>query len=186
MKIDITKLEGYSESLSVEEKLKLYESYEINEPNYEGFVKKDTFDKTASELAEARKQLKAKMTEEEKKEAERATKDAEIMQELEALRKDKAISDTKSRYLALGYDEVLAKETAEAFANGETDKVFANHKRFIESREKAIKADLMKNTPQPPVGGADGTPMTKEKFLTMSTEEQLKYKQENADWQKLK
>ena len=185
MKIDITKMEGYSDTLTAEEKLKLYESFEMAEPNYEGYIKKDAFDKTASELANLKKQLKDKMTEEEQKAAERAEKDAEIMRELEALRKDKAISDTKSRYLALGYDEKLAKETAEAFAEGNTDKVFENHKKFIEGKEKAIKAELLSNTPQPPAG-ENATPMTKERFLSLSTEEQLKYKQENTNWQELK
>ena len=81
-KIDITKLEGYKDDMTAEEKLKLYESYEIAEPSYDGYIKKDTFDKTASELANVKKQLKDRMSEDEVKEAERAQKDAEIMEEL--------------------------------------------------------------------------------------------------------
>ena len=56
--------------MSVEDKLKALESYEI-ELDYTGYVKKDLFDKTASELAEKKRQLKAKLTEEETKEQER-------------------------------------------------------------------------------------------------------------------
>ena len=70
MKIDITKMEGYSDTLTAEEKLKLYENFEMAEPSYEGYIKKDAFDKTASELANLKKQLKDKMTEEEQKAAE--------------------------------------------------------------------------------------------------------------------
>ena len=36
----------------------------------------------------------------------------------------------------MGYDEKLADETAEAMANGETEKVFANQKKHLEAVEK--------------------------------------------------
>ena len=86
MRSDITTVAGYSYTVTAEEKLKLDENFEMAEPSYEGYIKKDAFDKTASELANLKKQLKDKMTEEEQKAAERAEKDAEIMRELEALR----------------------------------------------------------------------------------------------------
>ena len=60
MKIDITKIEGYRDDMTVEEKLELVLGYEIPEPDYSGYVKKSVFDKTASELADVKKQLKAK------------------------------------------------------------------------------------------------------------------------------
>ena len=69
MKLDLSKIEGY-ENMSVEDKLKALESYEIEE-DYTGYVKKDLFDKTASDLAEKKRELKAKLTEEERKEQER-------------------------------------------------------------------------------------------------------------------
>ena len=50
MKVDVSKIEGY-ESMSAEEKLKAIESYEFAEPDYSGYVTKDTFDKTASEYS---------------------------------------------------------------------------------------------------------------------------------------
>lgn len=184
-KIDITKLAGYKEDMTAEEKLKLYEEYEIAEPTHEGYIKKDTFDKTASELASLKKQLKDRMSEDEIKEAERAQKDAEIMEELKALRTEKMISDMKARYLGLGYDDKLATDTAKAYAEGDIDAVFKNQKIFQENSKKAIEAELMANTPRPPAGGEDNQPMTKEKFLGLSTAEQLKYKQENTNWQEI-
>lgn len=39
MKIDITKMEGYREDMTAEEKLALYSSYEFT-PDYTGYVKK--------------------------------------------------------------------------------------------------------------------------------------------------
>lgn len=185
MKIDITKLEGYKADMTAEEKLKLYEGYELEEPNHDGYIKKDTFDKTASELASLKKQLKDKMSEEERKEAERVQKEAEIMEELETLRKAQKIADMKSRYLGLGYDEKLAEDTAKAYAEGNIDAVFKNQKTFQENSKKAIEAELLANTPRPPASGGDDTPMTKEKFLGLSTAEQLKYKEENTNWQEI-
>lgn len=184
-KIDITKIEGYKEDMTAEEKLKLYESYDIAEPSYDGYIKKDTFDKTASELASVKKQLKDRMSEDEVKEAERAQKDAEIMEELKTLRAEKLVSEMKARYLGLGYDEKLASDTAKAYAEGNIDAVFKNQKIFQENSKKAIEAELLANTPRPPVGDGDGTPMTKEKFLGLSTAEQLKYKEENTNWQEI-
>ena len=58
MKIDVKKIEGYKD-LSLEDKLKALESFEIPDPDYSGYVKKDLFDKTASELAEKKKELKS-------------------------------------------------------------------------------------------------------------------------------
>lgn len=115
-------------------------------------VSKETFDKTASELAAIKKQLKGKLTAEENAAAQRSEEFAAIQAELEALRSEKALSDSKARFLSLGYDEKLAGETAAAYVKGDTDTVFANQKKFLETREQTIKADLLKNTPAPPAG----------------------------------
>ena len=64
MKLDLTKIEGY-ENMTPEEKLKALEGYDVPDPDYSGYVKKDMYDKTASELAEKKKQLQAKLTEDE-------------------------------------------------------------------------------------------------------------------------
>lgn len=81
MKIDITKMDGYREDMTAEEKLALYSSYEFT-PDYTGYVKKDVFDKKASEAAELSRNLKSykekEMTDEQRRaEAEKAAKDAE-------------------------------------------------------------------------------------------------------------
>jgi hypothetical protein len=39
-------------------------------------------------------------------------------------------------------------------SNGDNEKVFANMKKFNESREKHLKAELLKQTPAPPAGGS--------------------------------
>jgi hypothetical protein len=154
MAFDFTKLDGYKPEMSPEEKLALLDKYEAPAPDYSGYIKKDSFDKTASELAEAKRQLKAKMSEDEQKEAERAAAEAAIKVELESLRKDKTVTEHKAQYLSLGYDETLAGETAKAFADGDLAKVFANQKLFVENLKKAERAAALADGGggEPPAG----------------------------------
>ena len=63
-KIDISSIEGYAE-MSAEEKLEALEAFELPEPDYSGYVKKELLDKASSEAANFKKQLREKMTEEE-------------------------------------------------------------------------------------------------------------------------
>ena len=59
--IDTSKIEGYAE-MTAEQKVEALEKYSIADPDYSGYVKKDLFDKTASELAQSKKDLKARMS----------------------------------------------------------------------------------------------------------------------------
>lgn len=152
--MDITKIEGYKPDMTAEEKLALLESYE---PDYTGYIKKDVFDKTASELAKIKKELNAKLTEDEQKEIERAAQEEAIKTELETLRKEKTISESKAKFLGLGYDEALAAETAEALAMGEMDKVFANQARHLDNVRKAAAAESLANESTPPAGTGQPT-----------------------------
>lgn len=171
MKIEI---EGYEE-LTPEEKIAALEA------NYESVAKhKAAADKNASEAAAYKKQLREKQTDEEAKEAERAAKEAEVMAELEALRHEKLVGTYTTSYMAIGYDEKLAKATAEAMAKGDTETVFKNQKLHLEDREKALKAELLKQTPPPAPGGTDAV-MTKEKLRAMSPQERYKFSQENPE-----
>ena len=63
-KIDVSKIEGYAE-MSAEDKLKALEAFDIPDPDYSGYVDKKLFDKTASELAEKKKELRDKLSEDE-------------------------------------------------------------------------------------------------------------------------
>ena len=179
MKISTEKIEGYKD-MTLEQKLAALETYEVDEPDYSGYVLKETFDKTASELANTKKQLREKMSAEELKAKEDAEKWDELIKERDALLREKTIAGHKANYLALGYEEKLATETAEAMANGELDKVFANQKKHIEAVEKKIRADVLKDTPKPE-GGKGSDEITKEKFSKMSITEQYKYSIEHPE-----
>lgn len=170
------KIENY-ENMTPEEKLAALEAYD---PEKDGFVSKAVFDKKASEAAELGKQIKARMTEDEAKAAKDAEERAALIARVEELENERAVNNYANAYLAMGYDEKLAKATAEAMAKGDMDTVFANQKTFTENREKALKAELLKSTPTPPAGGADGG-MKKEDFMKMSISEKQKFAAENPE-----
>ena len=173
MKIDVTKIPNF-DSLPEDVKTAL-ENYKIEtpEPDFTGYIPKSQFDKTASELADVKKQLKARMTEDEQKEAERLAAEQALKEELETLRKSEATSKNKARFLGLGYDEELAIETAQALVDGDMDKVFANQQIHIENVKKAERAAGIANDPAPPAGGLGGSEMTQEQFDKLGYSERL-------------
>lgn len=155
-KIDTTAISGF-ETMTDTEKLAALLDFDIPEKvDLTGFVTKAQFDKTSSELAEAKRNLKTRMTEEELTKAEADKAHKEIQEKYEALLKESTISKYKAKYLAQGYDEKLAEETAEALYNGETDKVFANGEKFRSAIEQRTKSELLKKTPKPD-GNGDGS-----------------------------
>ena len=158
-KIDVSKIEGFSE-MTAEQKLAALEAYEIPAPDYSGYVKKDVYDKATSDLAEWKRKHNALLSEEDKKKQENEEELTTLRKRVEEMEKEKLISGHKARFLALGYDETLADETAKAMANGETDKGFANQKKFLETHDKAYKAQLMGQTSTPPAGSSAGSGAT--------------------------
>lgn len=171
--------DAYRENMTVEEIEAALDGVEIDTSEVDRL--KNALTKSNSEAAEYKKQLRARQTDEEAREAERAKEFASMKEELEALKQEKVVSEYTSRFLALGYDEILAKETASAFAKGEMDTVFANQKKHAETFEKKLRADILKDTPAPPAG-TENAPVSKEAFLKMGSKEQYEYIQNNPNW----
>ncbi len=171
MKITI---ENY-ESMSPEEKIAALEA------NFTDVAQvKAARDKAASEAADFKKQLRERMTEDEAKAAEREAEIAKVMAEVEALRHEKLVSTYVAAYMVMGYDEKLAKATAEAMAKGDTDTVFKNQKLHLENREKALRTELLMQTPSP-TGGNPDTAMKKEDFVKLSLADKQKFATENPE-----
>ena len=180
-KVDITKIEGY-EGMTPEEKIKALEAYEIEDvqPDYSGYVKKDVFDKTASELAGVKKQLKEKMTDDEAAKQKEQEEREELQSKYEKLLHDSEVSKNKAKLLALGYEEKLADDTAEAMVTGDLEKVMVNQKKHLEAVEKKVRAEALKDTPKP-TGDGDSKTMTLEKLRGMSPSERYTYSQEHPE-----
>lgn len=148
MKIDTSSITGF-DGMTAEQKLAAVLGMDIPDPDMTGWVKKETFDAKATEAANLSKQLKARMTEEEAKKAEDAAARQELEDKYNELLKRTTIADYTAKYLAMGYDEKLAADTAKAFVNGDMDRVFANSEKFKVELEKKIKADVLRDTPKP-------------------------------------
>lgn len=177
-KIDIAKIENYA-TMTAEEKLAALEAYEFEADATDAEKLKAAVSKANSEAAELKRKLKEKQTDDERKEAERLEAETAIKAELEALRKDKTISDSKSKFLSLGYDEKLAADTAQALANGDMEKVFVNQGVYIENVKKSERASALAGDPKPPAG--KGSAMTKEQFSSMSLPEKQKLATESPE-----
>lgn len=169
-------IENY-ESMTPEEKVAALESYE---PDMSGFVAKSVFDKKASEAAELSKQLKSRMSEDEAKKAQEEAERAALLARVEELEHERAVSGYMNAYLAMGYDEKLAKSSAEALAKGDMDSVFKNQKIHSDAREKALRTELLKGTPSP-AAGSPNTGVKKEEFSKMTLAEKAKFAAENPD-----
>ena len=178
-KIDVTKIEGY-ENMTPEQKVAALEGFDTPDPDYSGYVKKDAFDKTASELAEKKKQLQAKLTEDEAAKQKEQEEREELQSKYDKLLHESEVSKFKVKLLGMGYDEKLADETAEAMASGDTEKVFANQKKHLESVEKKARAEALKDTPKPTPDG-DSKTMTLEKLRKMSPQERYEFSVKNPE-----
>lgn len=154
-KIDTSKITGYAE-MSAEDKLKALEAFEYEDNAAELEKQKAAVSKANSEAAEWKRKHNALLGEDEKKKQEDADKLAQMEQELADLRKGKTISEYKAKFVAQGYDEALAEETAQALADGDSAKVFANQSKFLEEYAKKVKADALKKTPKPTPGAGSG------------------------------
>ena len=169
MSFDWTKVEGYREDMTAEEKLSLLENMDTDPnpqpdpepdpaptpskaPSREGMISKAQFDKVSKELAAAKRQLRAKMTNDEIEEERRRQEQEDMKMELETLRKEKTVSNHKASFLSQGYDEALADEAANAMADGDMETVFAVMRKHSVNAEKALRAKILKETPVPPAG----------------------------------
>jgi len=169
MAFDWSAVEGFNENMTAEEKLALLDNYEPPKPaeqevkaddtlndnvkqNFKGYVAKAQFDKLSSELAAAKRELKSRMTVEEAKEADRVAAEEALRNELDELRREKKVAANKASFLARGYDDALAEEAAIALTDGDTDTVFALMAKQQTATEKALRAQILKETPAPPSG----------------------------------
>lgn len=178
-KVDTSRIEGYA-NMTLDQKLAALESYEVEEPDYSGYVKKEVFDKTASELASKKRELNEKLTADEKKE--QADKEAreKLQADYDRLLRESEVSKYKAKFLGMGYEEKLAEETAIAMVDGDSEKVFSNQKKHIESVEKRVRAEVLKDTPKPAPDG-DSEIITKEIYRKMSPLERAEYAEKNPE-----
>lgn len=156
MKISTDSIQGFAE-MSDADKVTALLGLDIPDPvDMSQFVDKKVFDAKATEAANLSKQLKAKMTDDEAAKAQ-ADADRKALEDkyAELLRKS-TIAEHTTRFIAMpGYDEKLARETAEALFDGNMDRVFENQQKANAAYEKKLRAEMVKQDPKPDGAGGD-------------------------------
>lgn len=115
---------------------------------------KNSFDRTSSELADTKKQLKARLTAEEQEAQAKKEADEEHKKYVTGLETKIRIVDATKRYMGLGMTEELAEETAKAEVDGDVDKVTENMKKHQDALIKAKEAEWLAS--RPPVNTNNG------------------------------
>ena len=154
-KIDTTQIEGY-ESMSAEEKLTALEEFEYEDNLTELQNQKNLLSKANKEAADWKRKHNELLTDDERNKQARDEEVTNLKNQVAELQKEKLLSSHKASFLALGYDDALAEETAAAMVEGDTAKVFANQQKFLAAHDKDIEAELLKRTPRNGEGGAGG------------------------------
>lgn len=154
-KIDTSTIEGY-DSMTPEQKIAALEAFETPDPDYSGYVPKATFDKTATDLANLKKEQRAKLSEDERKQAERDEEITNLRTQLQELQTRETTANYIAKLVEQGYEPDLAADTAAALVAGDMTKVFANQRKFLDAYAEQVAADQLKKTPRPPAGGSNG------------------------------
>lgn len=123
------------------------EPAKVTKPDLELEKLKAALSRANGEAAEYKRQLREKQTEAERAEAERAEADKAMREELEALRKEKRVSDYTAKCVALNMDADLAGKTATALADGDMDSVFDCLKAFVEATTTRLNNEALNRQP---------------------------------------
>ena len=175
MKIKDLLKDAYQEGMTVEEIEAALENIVMPEDNSAEIDRlKTALSKSNSEAADYKRQLREKLSTDEIKAKEDAEAHEKLQSDYDALVRKVNISENKARLLALGYEDKLANETAEAMVNGEIEKVIVNQQKHLEAIRKEIRSEILKETPKPD-GGNASEGMTKEKLRGMSAQERYEF-----------
>lgn len=171
MKIDTSGIENF-DNLSAEEKLDAIMNLDVKDANEVEKHYKDLISKANSEAKkykeEAKKaadKLKETLPEDERKTKEREERYKAIEEENERLKREALIAQKERFYSSLGFTQELARETAEAFANGDFATVEKNHLTAHAEFEKDLRADVVRQNPHPQNQSGGGTQLTKSEIM---------------------
>ena len=181
--------EAYREGMTEEEISNALESMQtakesaVNDP--EVIKLKNAISKANSEAARYKKQLEERMSAEEKEKANQKEAWDKLVEDNQAMRKQITITENKAKLLGIGYTAELAQTTAEAMFNNDWETIINAQKTMFENREKAVRADVLKETPVPPAGNSSAG-ISKAQFDSMSTTELMElYQNDPALYEKL-
>lgn len=174
MRINTSEIEGY-ETMTAEEKVAALEGLEVKDTDTETHYK-DLISKANSEakkykdaMRQAEDKLKGYMTDDERQKQEQEEKYKAIAEENASLKRDMTISQKTAFYQSIGFDEELAKQTAEAFVDGDFETVEANQKKahdaFEANLRQSVREETVRSTPHPNNTGTGSHTFTKAEIL---------------------
>lgn len=150
--------EAYKEGMTFEEAEAALKNVTPPDASARELVKlKADLSKAHADTAKYKEKLRSKQTEDEAAAAAQQEAFEKLTQENAELKRSVTLSTHKAKLLAMGYEEQLAESTAAAMADGDTDTMLANQKKFLEAQTQAALAAKMKETPRPAAGGESGT-----------------------------
>jgi hypothetical protein len=141
---------------------------------------KRAFDKTSSELAETKKALKEKMTEQEIASQEKAEAEAEKEEHYKQIERENKIYKIKATYLGLGYTSDEAQRIAEAEADNDFDEKTKIMSEVEARKKKEMEAEFLANRPEINTGNGSDV-LTKEKFDQMDMVEKSKLRRDDPE-----
>ena len=108
---------------------------------------KKALDAAAADAADWKRQYRSTLDEAARAKAEQEEANAQRDAELATYKRKEAVNTKVTKYLAMGYPEDLARQSAEAYVDGKDDVVLDLQKQFTSILETNIKASLLAQQP---------------------------------------
>lgn len=136
---------------------------------------KAALDKATKEAAESKRALRAKQSAEEVAAEEAKALQQSMQEELEQLRKEKAVSVITAKAMTFVGDNDIASQVAEYLYGAEdADAALTAIQKAWTAKEKALRLEYGK-IPAPGVGGSDGPTVTKDQLNAMNYMQRIEF-----------
>ena len=160
---------------TTQEETETTESAEIAKLRAEMAKQKAALDKATKEAGDYKKQLRAKQSAEEVAQEEAKALQQSMQEELEQLRKEKAVAATTAKVMALLGDDTASAQAAEYLYGAEdVDAALTIFQKAAVAKEKALRLEFGK-IPAPGVGASDGPTITKEQLDGLGYKDRLEF-----------
>lgn len=127
----------------------------------------------SSDAAKYKRELQARMSEQERA----ANETKELIEQLKAdnaaLKRSQTLAEHKAGFIGLGFDAVIADKAAAASCDQDFTGLTAAIRDFLTTHDKALMANAVRQTPRPGAGGTEQT-VTREQFDKMGYTERKK------------
>lgn len=176
-----TGMDTGTDSVNAADAVETAESVELARIRAEMAKLKAANDKLSKENSEKTKQLRAKQSAEEVAAEEAKALQQSMQEELEQLRKEKAVGIITAKAMSFIGDEAVAAQLGEdLYGSADADAALTAIQKAWMAREKALRLEYGK-IPPPGAGGSDGPSITREQLDSLKVPERVKFAKEHPD-----